>query len=201
MLTTTRIPTNRIVNSRYRIIILLVSLVILLLLSPAIPVSAQSSETHIVQRGETLAGIAAVYGISYQRLAQYNSISDPNRLYAGQVLRIPTNRAAPASPKSEASTTTSFSSRDRTAPPPTRSGQLPQWSSAPPPTATPARAPEAPPDTSSSRSAETVHTVRRGESLYGIAARYGVTVESIMRRNRLRSSVIFVGQALIIPTH
>lgn len=40
------------------------------------------------------------------------------------------------------------------------------------------------------------HTVRRGDSLSGIAPRYGVNVTQLMRMNGLRSDVIRIGQKL-----
>jgi LysM repeat protein len=42
------------------------------------------------------------------------------------------------------------------------------------------------------------HTVGRGDTLYGIAIRYGTTVAAIMRANGLQSSIIYVGQRLAI---
>lgn len=48
--------------------------------------------------------------------------------------------------------------------------------------------------------AETVHVVRRGETLFSIAQRYGVTVGEILRANGLRNAnFIYVGQRLVIP--
>lgn len=44
--------------------------------------------TYTVKSGDTLSGIAAQYGTTYQRLAQINGIADPNRIYAGQTIRI-----------------------------------------------------------------------------------------------------------------
>lgn len=44
--------------------------------------------TYTVQQGDTLSGIAARYGTTYQRLAQINGIADPNLIYPGQVLKI-----------------------------------------------------------------------------------------------------------------
>ena len=43
------------------------------------------------------------------------------------------------------------------------------------------------------------HKVRSGESLGGIAARYGTSVREIKRLNKLRGSVIRVGQSLAVP--
>jgi LysM repeat protein len=45
------------------------------------------------------------------------------------------------------------------------------------------------------------YTVRYGDTLSEIAARYGVTVRSIMSANHLHSTVIYAGQHLCIPTH
>jgi lipoprotein NlpD len=49
--------------------------------------------THTVKRGETLAAIAALYGIDRRELAAWNNIVNPNTLRVGQVLVV----AAPGS--------------------------------------------------------------------------------------------------------
>jgi LysM repeat protein len=59
---------------------------------------AAQVRTHVVKRGEGLARIAAQYGISWQALANFNNISNPDLIYAGMVLRIP----APGSPEAAA---------------------------------------------------------------------------------------------------
>ncbi len=51
----------------------------------------------------------------------------------------------------------------------------------------------------SSRIYAFVHTVRRGESLYSIARRYGTSIYAIKSINRLRSNLIHPGRKLIIP--
>ena len=53
-------------------------------------VSAQSSddEYYTIQPGDTLSGIAERYGTSYQYLAYINGISDPNKIYAGDTIRV-----------------------------------------------------------------------------------------------------------------
>ncbi|TCD53781.1 LysM peptidoglycan-binding domain-containing protein [Alloscardovia theropitheci] len=43
---------------------------------------------HTVSRGETLSGIAARYGTSWQKLARINSLSNPNLIHPGQTLLI-----------------------------------------------------------------------------------------------------------------
>ena len=60
-----------------------------------------------------------------------------------------------------------------------------------PPPATPGHSPTAGP---------IIHVVQRGETLYGIAARYGTTVSAIVAANRLTNpNRIYVGQRLVIP--
>lgn len=47
-----------------------------------------SGTTYTVQSGDTLSGIAAAYGTSWQHLADINGIADPNIIHPGQVLKI-----------------------------------------------------------------------------------------------------------------
>lgn len=48
------------------------------------PRATATTSTHIVQRGETLSGIAARYGTTWQRLAAKNGLRNPNLIYPGQ---------------------------------------------------------------------------------------------------------------------
>ena len=50
--------------------------------------AAPAAKTYTVQGGDSLSGIAAKYGTTYQRLAQINGISNPNLIYPGQVIKI-----------------------------------------------------------------------------------------------------------------
>ena len=47
------------------------------------------STTYKVQSGDTLSGIAAEHGTTWQELARLNGLSDPRRLKVGQVLELP----------------------------------------------------------------------------------------------------------------
>lgn len=47
-----------------------------------------TGRTYIVKSGDTLSGIAAKYGATYQKIAKDNNISNPNLIYPGQKLII-----------------------------------------------------------------------------------------------------------------
>ena len=44
---------------------------------------------YTVKKGDTLSGIAAKYGTTYQELAKYNGIQNPNLIHVGQKIKIP----------------------------------------------------------------------------------------------------------------
>ena len=50
--------------------------------------SGSSAVYYTIKKGDTLSGIAARYGTTYQKLAQMNGISNPNKIYAGQKIRV-----------------------------------------------------------------------------------------------------------------
>ncbi|MEY8517162.1 LysM peptidoglycan-binding domain-containing protein [Lachnospiraceae bacterium 29-84] len=52
--------------------------------------SASSAEqVYTVRAGDTLSKVAAKYGTTYQKLASYNGIANPNKINVGQKIRIP----------------------------------------------------------------------------------------------------------------
>lgn len=53
------------------------------------PKPAPAATTYEVQSGDTLSGIAAEHGTTWQELARLNKLSDPRRLKVGQVLELP----------------------------------------------------------------------------------------------------------------
>ncbi len=48
-----------------------------------------SNSTYIVQSGDTLSGIAQLFGTSYQTLAEINGIANPSLIYPGQNIKVP----------------------------------------------------------------------------------------------------------------
>lgn len=69
---------------------------------PAVPTPAaqqaeQADPVHVVRPGDTLLGIARLYGQNLNDLVVWNSIVDPNQLRVGQVIRIaPPSAAMPS---------------------------------------------------------------------------------------------------------
>ncbi len=62
--------------------------------APSEPVEQQGTVIlHTVQRGETLSSIARRYGTTWQVIAQANGVVNPNQIYVGQKLKIPTGSA------------------------------------------------------------------------------------------------------------
>ena len=57
--------------------------------APTQQTNAAGEVIHIVQAGENLYRIALRYGLTYQELAAYNGIANPNALSIGQEIRIP----------------------------------------------------------------------------------------------------------------
>ena len=54
-----------------------------------IPEPITDDTYYTVVSGDTLSGIASRYGTTYQELAKYNGIENPDLIFPGQVIRIP----------------------------------------------------------------------------------------------------------------
>lgn len=67
----------------------------------------QPGQVYVVKKGDTLSSIASMYGTTWKRLAEYNSLSNPNKLLVGQKISIPGSLdAAPAAPVARPSSST-----------------------------------------------------------------------------------------------
>lgn len=53
-------------------------------------INETSHKLYIVEPGNTLTGISLEYGVSIQDIVELNDIANPNLIYIGEVLRIPT---------------------------------------------------------------------------------------------------------------
>jgi LysM repeat protein len=162
----------------------IVVVAVLVFLAPVFgpaPTAAQTSQTHTVQAGENLFRIALRYGFTVEYLAAANGITDPTRIYAGQVLIIPDSAEAvpavvPASDAVPPVVPVDLASTDGDL------GILPAASS-------PAAA-----------AAPVYHTVQRGETLASIGQAYGISWRDIAAANGItNANWIYAGQQLIIP--
>lgn len=162
--------------------------------------------THTVARGETLAGIAARYGTTTAALASANGITNPNRIYAGARLVVP---GAPAAPSAVATASYTVQRGDTLGSIASHAGttiatvvalngiknpnliRIGQVLSLPGSAAVPGSpAPTAP------ANGATSHVVKAGETISGIAARYGITQAQLIGANGLTDGRIYTGQRL-----
>jgi spore germination protein len=73
--------------------ILVVAILVTMLLILAVPVASASGGTyHTVRYGETLFSIGRYYGVYPYHIAEVNNLYNPNYIYAGQVLYIPSGQ-------------------------------------------------------------------------------------------------------------
>jgi LysM repeat protein/uncharacterized protein YvpB len=151
-------------------LILSVSLAAML---PATRIALADQIIHVVQPGEDLYRIGLQYGIGWQSIMTANGLYSTN-IYAGETLVIPV--AAAAAPVDSASNSAGAAAA---------------------PTATPQPAPAPAPQATG---AAGVYVIQRGDTLWLIAQRYGITVSALMGANGLSDpNRIYFGQALTIP--
>jgi len=187
-----------------------------LVLFPMMPVLAapapNEGAVHVVLAGETLSGIAERYGISPTALANANGLNNPNFVYAGQRLTIPSGAGAQAVAVSSAGGVHVVGHGESLHMIATRYGTtidaiarangisnpnfvyVGQRLSIPGASSVAAAAP-------ASTTTGRVHVVQVGQSLSSIAAQYGVTTQAIASANGLSNpDFVFAGQRLTIPS-
>ncbi|WP_247641087.1 LysM peptidoglycan-binding domain-containing protein [Microbacterium sp. KSW4-4] len=174
--------------------------------------------SHVVQPGDTVAGIAGRYGIRTTDVLGWNGLSWRSVIYPGQSLQLhaPAGAPAPAPATTKTHTVvagdTVFGIARRYATSVSAilaanclpagaiiyPGQKLVVSGAAAPAASPAAAPAAAPAPHAQPSGAT-HTVAAGETLFSIAQRYGTTTQSLFAWNGLgASSIIYPGQRLAV---
>jgi len=160
---------------------------------------------HVVQRGDTLYGIALRYGVTVQEIVQANGLADPNRIYAGQVLAIPREDAATGegiyvvSPGDSVSliarryntSVDAIASANGLANPDViEVGQRLLIPGA-------AAALEAAPQV---QAVSADYTLQRGDSLYRVSLVFGVSVDDLLAANELASpNAIYPGLTIRVP--
>ncbi|MBS1251366.1 MAG: putative peptidoglycan endopeptidase LytE [Anaerolineales bacterium] len=161
---------------------------------------AHADTIHIVQAGENLRRIAERYDTTVPAILQANDVSDPDFVYVGQRLHIPTSSVAPAAPGTYVVQPgdTVFSIARRLG---VSQRALARANGIVDPSFvwTDQRL-QLPVGDASPQAGYRRHVVEAGETLFSIAMRYGVTANSLAQANELRSAdLITTGQQLIIP--
>jgi len=134
---------------------------------------AQVAETqHRVRSGESLSSIATRYGTSIAAIAELNNLDRPYRIRAGQVLALPGSRQ-----QAPVAVVASAGRPEAAAPPPK------------PPT----------PPTGVVGGEENRYVVKRGDTLEKIAAKHGLSQDSLMELNNIRNrNFLYEGQVLAL---
>lgn len=177
--------------------------------------AATTVGTYTVKAGDTLSAIASRYSTSSSTLASLNSLSNPNLIYVGQVLKVSSNASTSSSTSSSANSTVTTaasytvkagdtlsaiaakygttyqalaSTNSISNPNDIYVGQVIKVSA----TATAASSQAA-----SSTSSNGSYTVKSGDTLYGIALANGLNWQTLAKQNGISDpNVIFVGQKL-----
>lgn len=171
--------------------------------------------TYTVKAGDTLSAIASRYSTSSSTLALLNSLSNPNLIYVGQVLKVSSNASTSSSTSSSANSTVTTaasytvkagdtlsaiaakygttyqalaSTNSISNPNDIYVGQVIKVSA----TATAASSQAA-----SSTNSNGSYTVKSGDTLYSIALANGLNWQTLAKQNGISDpNVIFVGQKL-----
>lgn len=177
--------------------------------------AATTAGTYTVKAGDTLSAIASRYSTSSSTLASLNSLSNPNLIYVGQVLKVSSNASTSSSTSSSANSTVTTaasytvkagdtlsaiaakygttyqalaSTNSISNPNDIYVGQVIKVSA----TATAASSQAA-----SSTNSNGSYTVKSGDTLYGIALANGLNWQTLAKQNGISDpNVIFVGQKL-----
>lgn len=170
------------------------------------PVAAAAGElSHIVQRGENLFRIGQQYGVSWVAIAQYNGLTDPNAIQAGQTIRIPPPGEPQPTPTPPGPITLYVvQPGDNLYRIGLRFGiswvQIAEANGLDNPNQVYAGQTLKIPTSLPGPTPEFTHVVRQGETIFRIAQMYGVPWTAIAEANEIESPyTIYAGQTLIIP--
>jgi LysM repeat protein len=196
--------------------------------APARTTTTGGTVTHTVAAGETVSGVAKKYGTTVTAIVQSNGLSSPDRIYVGQRLTVsgaaslpsssaPGATAVPTAPASASSGTHTVRAGE------TVSGLAKKYGTTVSAiisannlrssgliyvgqklvvsgSATPSSAPAAPASTAPAATSGT-YTVKSGDTVSGLAKKWGTTVSAVVDANRLGANgLIYVGQKLKVPS-
>ena len=131
---------------------------------------------YIVEAGDSLSTIAQQFGVSGVSILEANELLDPNSVYVGQSLVIP-NYTPPDSTTAGEGQAATDSAND------SPSGEQPTGQTSDP-----------------GSGQEVSHVVQPGETLYGIAQKYGVDANVVAEANNIANrNQLRVGQKITIP--
>ena len=204
----------RVTHPRTPLATILIALAAVLLAVCALGVATASAQTVTVRPGDTLGAIAARNGTTVAALAQANGIADPNVVRAGRTLTVPSGSGATMTPVPAGTSSSgggyTVRSGDTLGAIAARYGTsvaaLAQANGIANPAlirvgqtlSVPSGGAAAAP--SSSGASGGVHTVRSGDTLAGIAARYGTSADALAALNGIADpNVLSVGRALRVP--
>ena len=178
------------------------------LIIPGVPPSNQTNTTYVVQKGDSLWSIANANNTTIDELVNLNDLVT-NNIYAGQILQIPnTGDSGTMMPETETTYTVqkgdtlySISLKYNTTP-----SDIINKNSLVTDVLSVGQTLIIPKDVESTGINEDVidtnnYVVQKGDSLYSISRRYGISIGEIKSVNNLTSDILTVGQILIIPTN
>ena len=179
------------------------------------PVKAASAtgDTYVVQKGDILGRIANKHGVKLADLKKANGLTS-DKIVVGQKLVIPGAKSVPAvdkkSPK-PATVEAKLAPVQPKQPAPTKKADtppatpeekpvpLPEVTTPPVPPPVVDLEPPAPPKPDSAAAKGTPYVVQKGEDLFDIALRWGVSALDLKKFNNLESDTLVDGQTILIP--
>ena len=130
---------------------------------------------HTIEEGDTPWGLAVAYDVTVAAILALNPGLDPTGLQIGDIVRIPANAASTPTPAPTATPT---------------------------PTPSPTPSPTPTPEPTATRTAVVVHTIVEGDTPWGLAVAYDVTVAAIMELNPgLDPTGLQIGDIVRIPAN
>lgn len=173
----------------------------------------ENATTHKVRRGESLFSIAEDYGVTIDNLKEWNNLSGSS-IDTGQTLIVNASAAKASKKSSDSSEKKAATTKHKV-----RRGEtlgaiasrygvtvdnLKDWNNLSSSRIDVGqtlivKGSKSTSSLRSSKSSYTTHTVRNGETLGGIAERYGTTASAIRKANGIKGSMIRKGQKLKIP--